>query len=253
MTTSEVRGRRSAPARAQPAPPEVAGSASPALRILLESGVTVRARRRQRLSLAIDQNEILYVVRSGVLLLSATLPGKRRELIAILYPGDIYRSSFAPAVPEVSLTAATAVEVTRMRWSAAEQLAASDPSVLRYLATASAGLHARLALHIATIGSLSGEERAASFLVDVALRLGVRSGDGSTFELPLTRADIADHLSLNADTLSRIMSRLKGAGLFHLAGRRRVVISDWTGLCALTPIADILQEQNAATTLAGAA
>ena len=135
MTTSQTRPRRTLPTRTAFSPPEIV-TPDPALRLLLEAGVTVRARRRQRLALVLDQSEILYVVRSGVVLLSATLPGKRRELLTILYPGDIYRSSFAPAVPDVALTAATAVEVARLRWSTAEQLAGSNPAVLRCLARA---------------------------------------------------------------------------------------------------------------------
>lgn len=241
MTVSETRVRRSS-IRSTPTAPEVA-SPAPALRLLLEAGVTVRARRRQRLAPALDQQEVLYGVRSGMLLLSSTLPGKRREHLTILYPGDVFRTAFAPPIPDISLTAATAVEVSRLRWSAAEQLALNDSGVGRYLARATAALLQRQTMHIAAIGALSGEERAASFLVDVALRLGTAAGDGVAFELPLTRSDIADHLSLNADTLSRIMSRLKSSGIFHTAGRRRVVISDWHGLCALTPIADILRDQ----------
>ena len=242
MTVQQARIRRATPQTNALAPPEVS-SPTPALRLLLEAGVTVRARRRQRLALSLDQAEVLYVVRSGVLLLSASLPGKRRELLAILYPGDVFRSSFAPPIPDISLTAATAVETARLRWPAVEQLADADAGVQRYLAGATAALLQRQTMHISAIGALTGEERAASFLVDLALRLGTTAGDGIAFEMPLTRSDIADHLSLNADTLSRIMSRLKGSGIVHAAGRKRVVISDWRALCALTPIADILREQ----------
>lgn len=241
MTVSDSRSRRAGAARGA-LPPELSAPA-PALRLLLEAGVTVRARRRQRLALSLEQSELLYVVRSGVLLLSASLPGKRRELLTILYPGDVFRTSFAPLIPDISLMAATAVEASRLRWSAAEQLMQNDSAVGRYLARATAALLQRQTMHIAAIGALTGEERAASFLVDAALRLGATAGEGIAFELPLTRSDIADHLSLNADTLSRIMSRLKGSGIFHTAGRRRVVISDWQALCALTPIADMLRDQ----------
>lgn len=241
MTVSQPRVRRPSYRTATSSPEVVAPS--PALRPLLDAGVTVRARRRQRLPLMLEQREVLYVIRSGVLLLSANLPGKRRELLTILYPGDIFRTAFAPPIPDIALTAATAVEVARLRWSAAEQLSHTDSGVADYLTRATATLLQRQTTHISSIGALSGEERAASFLVDAALRLATSTGDGTTFELPLTRTDIADHLSLNADTLSRIMSRLKGSGIFHAAGRRRVVISDWRALCALSPIADILRAQ----------
>jgi CRP-like cAMP-binding protein len=91
---------------------------------------------------------------------------------------------------------------------------------------------------MSNLGGLSGEQRVASFLIELALRLGTPGGSGISFDLPLSRTDIADHLALNADTLSRIMSRLKTRGLIAQTGRTRAVIPDWTRLCELTPVAD---------------
>ena len=63
---------------------------------------------------------------------------------------------------------------------------------------------------------------------------------GVAFELPLSRTEIADYLALNADTLSRIMSRLKGRGLVARTGRDRALVADWDGLCAMSPLAGAL-------------
>jgi CRP/FNR family transcriptional regulator len=47
-----------------------------------------------------------------------------------------------------------------------------------------------------------------------------------TFDLPLTRGQIADVLGLTIETVSRQMTRLKTAGVIALPGGRAITISD---------------------------
>ena len=62
------------------------------------------------------------------------------------------------------------------------------------------------------------------------------------FDLPFNRKDIADYLGLNPDTLSRIMSRLKAAGLIAHSERNRAVVRDFPALAARSPAARSLIE-----------
>jgi CRP-like cAMP-binding protein len=117
-----------------------------------------------------------------------------------------------------------------------ETLIAADSALALPLHRQLAEQHARTLLHVAAIGSLSGEERVASFLIELALRIGKRTTLGVAFDVPLSRTDIADYLELNADTLSRIMSRLRVKGVVAQTGRCRAVLPDWEGLCALSPV-----------------
>jgi CRP/FNR family transcriptional regulator len=75
----------------------------------------------------------------------------------------------------------------------------------------------------------------ATLLVDLAPRTGVSSLNGMAFELPFNRKDIADYLGLNSDTLSRIMSRLKTAGLIGHSERNRAVVRHFPALAARSP------------------
>jgi DNA-binding transcriptional regulator YhcF (GntR family) len=82
-------------------------------------------------------------------------------------------------------------------------------------------------------------------LVELALRTGESSpGGGAAFDLPFNRKDIADYLGLNPDTLSRIMSRLKAAGLISQSERHRAVVHDFGALAARSPAARALIEVN---------
>lgn len=220
------------------------GLGSKAMWAALEAdGLAVRTRRRQRLAVSVD-GETVYLIRSGVLALSTTSAANRRQILSVLYAGDIFRSAFAPPLPEITLTALTGGEVVRLRWSAIERRLASEPELLKIFTQRVAERQARDAIHIATISGLSGEQRVTSFLVEMALRLGQPGAGGYTFELPLSRADIADYLALNPDTLSRIMSRLKAKGLIALHKRGHALTRSFAALCKESPIADALVEMD---------
>jgi CRP-like cAMP-binding protein len=201
----------------------------------------LRTRRGQALALAYDGGETAFIVRSGVLILEITLPAAGRQVAALLFPGDLLRSRFAPPQAKAALVSADAVEVWRMRSAALEMLAAGDAAIMRYLDEAIASRIARQAIHAATLGRLDSEQRLATLLVELALRTGVSApGGGVVVELPFNRKDIADYLGLNPDTLSRIMSRFKAMPLVSHLERNRVVIEDFGALAALTPAAGSL-------------
>jgi CRP/FNR family transcriptional regulator len=65
-------------------------------------------------------------------------------------------------------------------------------------------------------GHLSAEQRVAAFLLGVSRRLAERGFDGARFRLPMSRPDIASFLGLNAETVSRLLTR------FHERGWIRV-------------------------------
>lgn len=207
---------------------------------LRKHATLVRVRRRQRLPLASSQMEAAYIVRSGLLCIEAAAPGKHRQLLSIFYPGDIVQSAFVPQLPAITLSALGVAEVLRLPARAFETLLASDVALAAHVQRRLAEQHARATLHAAVVGTLCGEDRVVSLLIELALRIGMACAAGVTCEIPLSRADIADYLTLNADTLSRITSRLRSRGLLTQTARGRVVLPDWEGLCALSPFAGAL-------------
>jgi CRP-like cAMP-binding protein len=201
---------------------------------------TVRARRRQQLALHSGPAEAVYVVRAGLLVLQTMPPGKHRQLLTLLYPHDVFRAALAPPLPDAALIAVAASELWRLPSGTFEALLGADRALGQHLNHRLADQHARTILHVAIIGGLDGEERVASFLIELALRIGAPCANGISFEIPLSRTDIADYLALNADTLSRIMSRLKARGLVVRTDRGCAVVPDWEALCGLSPVAGAL-------------
>ena len=196
----------------------------------------MRARRRQRLVMSSKRSDIIYVVKSGVLVLSANGGSGHRQLLAILYPGDAFSMALAPPLDGVGVVAMTDCDLIRMRRSALEDFPSEMQELEAFLQQRTAELHARSILHIARLASLSSESRVAAFILELALRTGQVVNDTATCDLPLSRSDIADYLSLNADTLSRIMTRLKSRGTVATVGRSRAIVKSIKQLCKEVPI-----------------
>ena len=207
------------------------------LAALRQHATAVRARRRQQLAFSTDKVENVYVVRSGLLVLHANGARQHEQILSLHYPGDIWRAGLAPPLPGMGLRAAWPSEVWRLPTERFETLIAADSVLALPLNLQLAEQHARTLLHVAAVGGLNGEERVVSFLIELGLRIGTGARDRLSFEMPLSRTDIAAYLALNADTLSRIVSRLKAKGLLAQTGRTRALLPDWEGLCALSPVA----------------
>ncbi|MDO9621458.1 MAG: helix-turn-helix domain-containing protein, partial [Moraxellaceae bacterium] len=69
----------------------------------------------------------------------------------------------------------------------------------------------------------------ASFLYGWIQRLQQRKLAGSSFRLPMARADLANHLGVAVETVSRSFSRLEQLGILQVSGKA-VHIQDSTQL-----------------------
>lgn len=213
-----------------------AGELTRALDLLAGRAVTVKARKRQRLALDIEHTETRYLVKSGALILNSDCEKDRRSILGILYSGDVFKTSSAPPTTMLVLTALVPSVLIRCPWSVFEEVAAKDFSLAQFYMRQSSEQHARQALHVASLSQLSSEERVAAFLLEIGLRTGQVRPGSLVCDLPLTRKDMANFLALNADTLSRIMTRLKSKGLITAIGRGRLVIREPRELCGDGPV-----------------
>jgi CRP-like cAMP-binding protein len=215
--------------------------------------VRIGLRRRQRLGLPYDSPEHVFTVECGCLTLDALLSENRRQVALILYAGDMISRSAAPPIAQVGLTAMLPSMLARLRFDeiqAGNEHAIADAMSI---ATSTARLAARSALHTIAIGRLSGEERVATLFLELALYLGKPTPAGHSFEIPLSRNDMADYMALNPDTLSRLVSRLRASGLITMPTRSRATVRDLAALEALTPLAQAMRRlrHDAMTTTTG--
>jgi CRP/FNR family nitrogen fixation transcriptional regulator len=80
--------------------------------------------------------------------------------------------------------------------------------------------------HMLLLGRKSALEKIATFLLDMA----ERTADDDALDLPMSRTDIADHLGLTIETVSRSFTQLERQGLIELPSARHVVLSNRAAL-----------------------
>lgn len=82
-----------------------------------------------------------------------------------------------------------------------------------------------------TLGRKTATEKIASFLLMIARNIRPEAAERSVaFDLPLSRAEIADYLGLTIETVSRQFTRLRGEGVIRVENNRHVIVDDLSRL-----------------------
>lgn len=202
--------------------------------VFVRAGTPVRLSRHQQLALPADASDCTYLMHSGTMAIETATT--RRQIIDFGYAGDLFEVSLLPAFSHLRLFAIEACELWRLRQKPHKPLFTELPDVQRDYQRLSTEMVKRLVFANIMLGSLSGEQRVAAFLISSGLRQGRVAYNRCALRLPMLRADIADYLSLNPDTLSRIMSDFQSQGLLTTQGRHVFHILDWRELCDRNPL-----------------
>jgi CRP/FNR family nitrogen fixation transcriptional regulator len=70
------------------------------------------------------------------------------------------------------------------------------------------------------LGRKSALEKIATFILDMSERVS----DEDAVALPMSRADIADHLGLTIETVSRSLTELERRGVIEVPAQRRTIV-----------------------------
>ena len=181
-------------------------------------GLAARYGRGQEIFGDGERADRVYKVVRGAVRGFRVLADGRRQISEFYLPGDVFgfeagldRRSSAEALAENTL-----IVVARRSALAGE----GDGALERQLWRLAVAELRRSQDHVLTLGRRSASERLASFLVDLAERIGM----DEILELPMSRQDIADYLGLTIETVSRTLTQFQAAGLIRLSGCRRVRI-----------------------------
>jgi CRP/FNR family nitrogen fixation transcriptional regulator len=171
--------------------------------------------------------EYLYKVVSGAVRTSKILDDGRRQIGAFYMPGDFFGLEFGND-HSLSCEAVANTIVLVFKRSVVVERAKSDANVARKLWEITAAELGRAQEHVLQLVR-SAEERVSSFLLGMAARGRL----ANEFELPMSRQDIADHLGLTIETVSRTMTQFTDAGFIGLPSSRRVVLRNRPALAGL--------------------
>lgn len=172
-----------------------------------------------------------YSVTSGMLRLVRTLPDARRQVVAFVAPGHFVGLTDAPhyrhAIEAVVPSRVCAFEVEGIR-DLRQRFPQFEHTLLDRACRELDEAHDAMLL----LARLSPLERLASFLLRLRQQLRVRPDD-ARIALPMGRGDIADHLGLTVETVSRSFTRLREQGVIALTDPQHVEVLDAAALSEL--------------------
>ena len=172
-----------------------------------------------------DRAGFFYKVVSGAVRTSKLLSDGRRQIDAFHLPGDIFGLE-AGEEHRFSAEAVGEATVIAYRRCGPDALAQSDAAFSRDVVAAMMRSLERAQNHMLLLGRKSALEKIATFLLDLSARL-----EEDQVDLPMSRTDIADHLGLTIETVSRSLTQLERAGVIGLpAHRRSIVLRDKAAL-----------------------
>lgn len=166
-----------------------------------------------------DASDFFHKVVSGAIRTYKLLADGRRQIDDFHLAGDIFGLE-SGREHRFSAEAVGEATVIAYRRCALDTLAARDAALGRQVMSSMMRSLERAQDHMLLLGRKTAQEKIASFLLDMARR----TSGGDHFELPMQRADIADHLGLTIETVSRTLTQLAREGVIELAAASRAVI-----------------------------
>jgi CRP/FNR family nitrogen fixation transcriptional regulator len=174
-----------------------------------------------------DRTAYYYKVLEGAVRTSKLLSDGRRQIGAFYLPGDLFGIE-AGEEHRFSAEAVGDARIVSYKRCGLDILAANDNDFAVAIVEAMMQALARAQDHMLLLGRKSAIEKIATFLLDLAERLNEDS-----FELSMSRTDIADHLGLTIETVSRSLSQLERKGYIALPSTRRIELRNKAALSRL--------------------
>ena len=158
----------------------------------------------------------------GIVKLTKTLEDGRQQIVGLQFAPDLLGRLNADE-NDVSVEAASDVNLCRIPKAALERMVKSNPALAGRLMAQTLRELGEARDWMVTLGRKTAAEKVASFLFLIATHLDPEAvGERRQFDLPLSRADIADFLGLTIETVSRQMSRLKADGVISIIANRNI-------------------------------
>ncbi len=185
-----------------------------------------------------DVPEFHANVLQGVVKLSKTLQDGRQQIVGLQFAPDFLGRAWGEESP-VSAETATEVRLCSFPRDLVERMM-STIHRLEHRVFEQVLLQLDLARDwILTLGQKAASEKVASFLLLIAthhdpIASATRQGGPTTFELPLSRGDIADFLGLKLETVSRQFSKLRELDVIRIEHSRTVTVLNRARLLELS-------------------
>lgn len=189
-----------------------------------------RLRARQHVFRAGQVRQFLYLVHAGFFKTCLVSEDGREKITGFRMRGDLL------GIDSLDLARyscdAIALEYGEVWEIPVAQLQAHLPGFQERLTAALANEIRRDWGWMLALGTLTAEQRVATFLLDFSAQLERLGFSASCLLLRMPRGDLANFLSLQLETVIRVLARLQGRGLIDVS-KREIRIHDRAGLQAL--------------------
>lgn len=181
-------------------------------------------RRGSRIQGSYRRRRQFWSVLDGAVALCANLYDGRRQIVEVQMPGDVVHPFGAVDGVEWAVEALSDARLCELTMSDVDGTSPEDTEFLKTMSDYDHTQLARLAVHSVGLGRLDGTERICQFLADMARRQGRGRETDVEVSLPMSRDDIADYLGLKAETVSRLLGRIRKANLAIFESPTRCLI-----------------------------
>jgi CRP/FNR family transcriptional regulator, nitrogen fixation regulation protein len=171
-----------------------------------------------------DPTDYMFLVVSGTVRTCRTYETGTRSIIAFYLPGDLLGWTNA-AKHSLSVEAATDAIIVFLKRSVLLSVASQERGFANTLLAATTNELLRTQEHAMMI-SRNAQCRVAKFLTDLWTRLGKTA----CLDIPMSHQDIADHLGLTIETVSRVITNLERAGLVRRVSPQKLILQNQLAL-----------------------
>lgn len=163
---------------------------------------------------------------SGVVKLTKTLADGRQQIVGLQFAPDFLGRPFRTE-SQTTAQAATQVSLCSFPKASMDRMIRESPGLEHKLLEQTLKELDEARDWMVTLGRKSAPEKVASYLLMIARHIDPTLDPGrksATFDLPMTRADIADFLGLTIETVSRQLTKLRADGVIVIENNRHVVV-----------------------------
>lgn len=159
----------------------------------------------------------IFAVKSGMYKSIKLSPDGQETIIGFHLPGELIGlDAIYPEEYTSSTIALTSSVLCQMDYEQLSGLSSHIPALQRQLMSLlSKEINTSNAFHT----DQTAEQKLASFIRNLATRYEVRGYSGTELVLAMTRQDIANHLGMAAETVSRLLKRFQDKGVLSIKHR----------------------------------
>ncbi|MER8522476.1 Crp/Fnr family transcriptional regulator [Mesorhizobium sp. M0644] len=171
-------------------------------------------------------------VLSGVVKLTKSLSDGRQQIVGLQFAPDFLGRPFK-VESAINAEAATTVSLCSFPKAAIERMMKESPQLEHRLFKQTLNELDEARDWMVTLGRKSAAEKVASFLLMIARNIDPTldpAAQSTSFDLPLTRADIADFLGVTIETVSRQLTRLRTDSVIRIDNNRHMTVENMSRL-----------------------